>query len=174
MLPPASLKKLRSRLSAGFTLVEVTLAIGVVAFALSGIIGLLPVGLQSHSRATEITVSTQIVQQVTANLLDAPTSSLVDPSGALRQFPITYFDAQGMLLGDETNPPSRMENVLYHAAAATELDSDTATLAHLRVDVVKNPGNIPLLRDPETGGISPQAAKGLVPLHFSSYVARNL
>jgi len=51
-----------------FSLVEVTLAIGVAAFCLIAVFGLLPVGLQTNRNATSQTVATNIIAFVVADL----------------------------------------------------------------------------------------------------------
>ena len=51
-----------------FSLVEVTLAIGVAAFCLIAVFGLLPVGLQTNRNATSQTAATNIIAFVVADL----------------------------------------------------------------------------------------------------------
>ena len=51
-----------------FSLVEVTLALGVAAFCLIAVFGLLPVGLQTNRNATSQTVATNIIAFVVADL----------------------------------------------------------------------------------------------------------
>jgi uncharacterized protein (TIGR02598 family) len=52
----------------GFTLVEVALALGVAAFALVAIIGLLPVGLQSNQSSLERTAAAALAANLVADL----------------------------------------------------------------------------------------------------------
>ena len=56
----------------GFTLIEVALALGVAAFALVAIIGLLPVGLQSNQASLEQTVAAALAANVVADLRATP------------------------------------------------------------------------------------------------------
>ena len=51
-----------------FSLVEVTLAIGVAAFCLLAVFGLMPVGLQTNRNATSQTAATNIIAFVVADL----------------------------------------------------------------------------------------------------------
>jgi uncharacterized protein (TIGR02598 family) len=61
--------------SNGFSLVEVTLAIGVAAISLIAIFGLLPVGLQTNHNAIEQSAATDILADVIADLkATAPTN----------------------------------------------------------------------------------------------------
>ena len=88
----------------GFTLVEVTLAIGVVGFALIAVFGLLPVGIQSSQTAIEQTTVNGILSSVVTDLRSTPRESGVserykitipnDPtSGQVEQ--VLFFDGDG-------------------------------------------------------------------------------
>ena len=54
--------------TAAFSLVEVTLALGVAAFCMIAVFGLLPVGVQTNQRATSQTSATSIMANVIADL----------------------------------------------------------------------------------------------------------
>lgn len=56
----------------GFALIEVALALGVAAFALVAILGLLPIGLQSNQASIERTAAATIAAGVVADLRAAP------------------------------------------------------------------------------------------------------
>lgn len=81
-----------------FSLVEVTLALGIAAFCLIAIFGLMPVGLQTNRNATSQTAATNIIAAVVADLRATPKNSITSS-----QFNITfgtnpppmYFDGQG-------------------------------------------------------------------------------
>jgi hypothetical protein len=60
--------KLRARFGNAFSLVEVTLALGVAAFCLIAVFGLMPVGVQTNRNATSQTGATNIIAAVTADL----------------------------------------------------------------------------------------------------------
>jgi uncharacterized protein (TIGR02598 family) len=82
----------------GFSLVEVTLALGIAAFCLIAVFGLIPVGVQANRNATSQTAATNIVAAVVADLRATPTTSTTSA-----QFGITfgtdppplYFDGAG-------------------------------------------------------------------------------
>jgi uncharacterized protein (TIGR02598 family) len=65
--------------AAGFSLVEVTLALGIAAFCLIAVFGLLPVGVQTNRNASSQTAATSIIAAVIADLRatlkSSPTSS---------------------------------------------------------------------------------------------------
>ena len=58
-----------------FSLVEVALALGVTAFCLIAILGLLPIGLKSDQAAFEETAATGILSAVAADLRATPSTS---------------------------------------------------------------------------------------------------
>src|SRR5437762_11602421 len=80
-----------------FSLVEIVLALGVAAFCLIAIFGLMPVGMQTNRNATSQTVATNITAAIVADLRTTPAAATTSP-----QFAITfgtdktlYFDASG-------------------------------------------------------------------------------
>jgi uncharacterized protein (TIGR02598 family) len=56
------------RTAAAFSLVEVTLALGVAAFCLVAIIGVLPVGLKTQQAGTQQTTANAIISQILGDL----------------------------------------------------------------------------------------------------------
>ncbi len=95
-----------------FTLVEVTLALGMAAISLIAIFALLPVGLQTSYSAAEQTASNDILVTVIADLrATAPTSppgndatsaqfgiNIPGNSGGAGSTVALYFDSQGRVL----------------------------------------------------------------------------
>jgi hypothetical protein len=89
--------KLRSRSIAAFSLVEVTLALGIAGFCLIAVFGLMPVGVQTNRNATSQTAAANIMAAVVADLRGTATSATWST-----QYTITfgtnatrYFDSQG-------------------------------------------------------------------------------
>ena len=81
----------------GFSLAEVTLALGIAAFCLVAVFGLIPVGVQTSRNATSQTAATNILAAVVADLRATPNT--INTSS---QFAITfgtnktlYFDGSG-------------------------------------------------------------------------------
>ena len=64
----------------GFSLAEVTLAVGVAGFCLVAIFGLLPVGLNSNAVAIEQTRALSVVGDVAADLRNTPRPSSANPA----------------------------------------------------------------------------------------------
>ena len=93
--------------AAAFSLVEIVLAMGVAAFCLIAIVGLMPVGVQINRNATSQTAATNLMAAVVADLRTTPAAATTSP-----QFSITfdtgktlYFDASGQasaLLGPDS------------------------------------------------------------------------
>ena len=64
-----------SRWGGAFSLVEVTLALGIAAFCLLAIFGLLPVGIKSHQDAIRQTAATGIATGIMADLRATPNAT---------------------------------------------------------------------------------------------------
>src|SRR6058998_3892626 len=82
-----------------FSLVEVTLALGVAAFCLIAVFGLMPIGVQTSQRATSQTAAASIIADVVADLRATPNPPRINTSV---QYQITfgtakilYFDGEG-------------------------------------------------------------------------------
>jgi uncharacterized protein (TIGR02598 family) len=85
--------------AAAFSLVELTLAIGIAAFCLIAVFGLMPVGVQTNRNATSQTAATSILSDVIADLRATPKPPAINTS---IQYGITfgadrtlYFDGAG-------------------------------------------------------------------------------
>lgn len=83
--------------SRGFTLVEVTLALGLLAFALVAIYGLLPVGLLSSRTSARATSGADAMMLVVADLRAAGSGAAVSPRYGLStsEGGTLYFDEGG-------------------------------------------------------------------------------
>ena len=98
--------------SSGFSLVEVALAIGIIAFAFVALMSLLPAGLTTFRRALDISICTQIAQRIVSEAqlvdFDVVTDKANLPASALNreysfrmhqpgttQVWVRYFDEQG-------------------------------------------------------------------------------
>ena len=91
--------KFRDDRTSAFSLVEVTLALGVATFCLIAVFSLLPVGVQTNRNATSQTAATGLLASVIADLRATPKPPAVNTS---RQYQIAfgtsktlYFDSLG-------------------------------------------------------------------------------
>jgi uncharacterized protein (TIGR02598 family) len=85
--------------AAAFSLVEVTLALGIAAFCLIAVIGVIPVGVQTNRNATSQTAATNVMAAVIADLRATPTatntSSQFGISFGTSGTQTRYFDGSG-------------------------------------------------------------------------------
>jgi uncharacterized protein (TIGR02598 family) len=89
---------MKRRSTPAFSLVEVTLALGIAAFCLIAVFGLMPVGVQANRNATSQTAATNIIAAVIADLRATPknitTSSQFSIAFGTNPPPM-YFDGTG-------------------------------------------------------------------------------
>lgn len=96
----------------GFSLVEVVLALGIMSFALMGIVGLLPVGLNHFRKAVDLTVQAQIAQALTADMQRAPYADISNMAQ-----PSTYYY-------DEEGNSTTVDRKIYTATTQVVMDSE--------------------------------------------------
>lgn len=111
------------RVARAFSLIELTIALGIVGFALVAILGLVPLGLKAFQDAMRMNVEAEIVQSLARELENTPwktaTSSAglptANPPDGLRDydaassssnFPIWFDDEGRELARGGTNPPA--------------------------------------------------------------------
>jgi uncharacterized protein (TIGR02598 family) len=82
---------------AAFSLVEVTLALGIAAFCLLAIFGLMPVGVQTNRNTISQTAATSIIAAVVADMRATPKANNTSSQFGIRFGSDTrlYFDGQG-------------------------------------------------------------------------------
>jgi uncharacterized protein (TIGR02598 family) len=135
--PRFTVGDLVKRSTSAFSLAEVTLALGVAAFCLLAIFGLVPVGLKTQQFAIEQTATTRIVSAVVADLRNTPrtatSSSLFSiniPGSTGSSSSTIFFDGDGhysTTLGANSRYRLTISFVPNNAGARG------ATLAHLKV-----------------------------------------
>ena len=102
-----------------FSLVEVTLALGIAAFCLIAVFGLLPVGVQTNRNATSQTAATNLMAAVVADLRAVPTANTTST-----QFGITfgtdttlYFDGTGQFTTSLSTNSRYQLNVTWYGSS---------------------------------------------------------
>ena len=92
--------------AAAFSLVEVTLALGVAAFCLIAVFGLVPIGVQTNRNATSQTAATNIMAAVIADLRATSKTAATSTEFALGFSGCTppssvqlYFNSEAQLVG---------------------------------------------------------------------------
>ena|ERR1043165_6233290 len=130
--------------SVGFSLVEVTLALGVAAFCLLALFGLLPLGVQINQSSISQTAATSVLSSVVADLRATPKTSLTS-----RQYEITfgtpkvlYFDQDGRAV-TPTDPSAKPRYRVAITFPASPVGAFESTFASLKI-------SWPALVDPAT------------------------
>ena len=148
--------------AAGFSLVEVTLALGVAAICLITLLGLLPAGVKTQQTSIQQTTANQIISQIFSFLRadvrlppgqenkvcgDNNTCDWGNLHGnwGRRVLPDTlYFTNDAKEVGLNGTPPA---NAVFRATIIYRLPpSDTTALASIRV-------SWPAAADPDSGGV---------------------
>ncbi len=132
----SSLRKRVVQHQAGFSLVEVSLSVAIIAFAFVALIGLLPAGLQVFKKTIDATNEMRIFTDLTSMLQATDFTKVRDESITKNLF---YFDADGGLLDTELSPKANLVNDRVYAArivadkqnivTAKAIDYDQANVA---------------------------------------------
>ena len=83
------------RCSAGFSLVELTLALGIAAFCLIAVLGLVPVAALTNRNATSQTAATNIIASVIADMRATTSSTSPQYNITFGTAKTLYFDGAG-------------------------------------------------------------------------------
>ncbi len=98
----------------GFSLIEVSIAIAVVAVAVVTLMALIPAGMGQFQAAMDSTLSAQIAQRVITDAEQADFDKLVPSTGGSGFYvlPYRYFDAQGLeVVAANPGNPSQQDRV---------------------------------------------------------------
>jgi type II secretory pathway pseudopilin PulG len=90
---------MKKQSQAAFSLVEVTLALGIAAFCLIAVFGLVPVGVQTNRNATSQTAATNIIAAVVADLRATPKANTTSTQFCI---PFATSDTSAPLYFDST------------------------------------------------------------------------
>ena len=141
---------LQSRSHTAFSLVEVTLALGIAAFCLLAVLGLMPVGLKSQQTGVEQTKANAVISEITSDLSAA---ARLPPGQVSKQFKIhgrwnptpdaVYFTNDGIQTGI-TNGSVPTDAVLRATISYIAPPVATTSLADIKV-------TWPAQTDPVTG-----------------------
>lgn len=124
--------KIAKNYSSGFSLVEIIIALGLVTFAVTATVGLLPVGLTSLNQSMNQTVEAQILRSISSQCVVTKFDSLAANG--------LYFDVDGQSVSSadayysvklSTNAPS------YPGSAVAQ--GLPSSLVSLKVEIVARP-----------------------------------
>ncbi len=155
----------------GFSLVEVTLAIGIVASAAVVVVGLFPSGMNTFRQAMNASVGGQIAQQLLSEAQQTDFDVLVPtatytPNTTFNK-PDRYFDDQGEeIMVASPGAPSAVEKlkIVYWVRTRVTPKSDLPSrgptgetensdkIATVVIQIANNPSNQPLAQ--ETGAVN--------------------
>ena len=121
----------------GFSLVEVTLAIGIVAFVVISMVGAMSVGNRTLGLAADNSVQAQITQNLMGSLQQADFSVLTNASPNGWNGRVISFDERGV---STTNPANviHVATVTIVTPAAVPGSTVNANLARASLAIVKN------------------------------------
>jgi uncharacterized protein (TIGR02598 family) len=151
----------------GFTLIEIAIAVGILAVALVALIGLLPGGMTNFRKAMDTSVTAQIAQRILLDMQQADYDTLVDTAEApvqgasLAGYSFTaprwntqqfrYFDEQGteLLTSDGTTLTTAQKAALVYVvnvritpiAPQPALSTVSGAVSLVTVQVARNPTN---------------------------------
>lgn len=125
----------RKRLG-GFSLVEVTIATGILTFSVVSVLGILPVGLSSLRQSMDQTVESQILRSIGAQLVTTNFDEINSPSGFSFNF-----DEEGQAV-ESAQDAYYVARVSTSAPIYPESDLSTSlasSLTTLRVELTAQP-----------------------------------
>ena len=139
--------KPRKAMQCAFSLVEVTLALGVAAFSLLVVLAMLPVSVKTNQASFDQTVANSIISQIAADLRAA---ARLPPGQVSKQFSLDpskgikgrwdptpqyiYFDYDGRPTNTNPNQSTAPSDVLYRATITyRQPPTDTTSLADVRI-----------------------------------------
>lgn len=123
-----------------FSLVEVTLSIGIMAFALIVTVGLLPTGLSTFRASMDRTVGAQIAQAIISEKSKEDFGNLIGATGP----EVKYFNDEGQETerdADDRVFAAQVE-IIYPVSVPSTGSSrfDHFSLAQVRIQIVRSPG----------------------------------
>ena len=132
--------------AAGFSLVEIAMALAIIAFAFVTVFGLLPSGLTIFRRAMDISICSQVADRLINESQQTDFSELIKRDVVLR-----YFDEQGNEQPDVNSDTIYQGRILVQKKTSFPGAPDNDNLATVTVQVANNPGRRVLKTDLSTG-----------------------
>jgi uncharacterized protein (TIGR02598 family) len=135
----------RALARAAFSLVEVTLALGVAAFCLLAVLGLLPIGVKTNQAATNETIANGILSAIISDLRTMATVSGTKDKQS-KQFKVYFPKAQK---DDKTSPPVYLYFAIDGSTAQgkngpTPNLPDSNTVFYVTISYMPAPAGYPL------------------------------
>lgn len=171
----------------GFSLVEISAALGIVSFAFVALLGLMANGVSKFRGAMDTTITAQIASRMINDAQQAEFSELIGSQGSpvsAERTAIRYFDEQGneVVPAEDSLSPAEQLRAVYRVGTRVrpqaELPeghfSDTPQLAQVTVQVVHVPGEVNLEVESRDGAGQNlfKAGSGIPVYTYSALVAR--
>ena len=165
---------------AAFSLVEVTLAIGVVAIAIIPVFGLIPTGLNTFHKAIDASVGSQIAQRLIVEAQQTDFATLIGANSSrfvqtVNNSTLRYFDDQGTELTGAS-----ISSAIYRTQVVVVPNTQTpgpqpsnVNLATVTVQVANNPRKAQLTSDGTTLLWSPFNSSNVPVATYYAIVANN-
>lgn len=164
--PPSSCTRRGN--ACGFTLIEIAIAVGILAVALVALLGLLPGGMSNFRKAMDTSITAQISQRILHDIEQAEFNEVIDSTNLptdsssycpphysfrapmVNQPAFRYFDEQGEEVIPKADKLSDAEKraVVYHVntriiprAELPTINETASQVAQVTVQVARNSGN---------------------------------
>jgi len=128
----------RASSSAGFSLVEVALAVAIAALAIITLLGLLPQGLEMARKTSVITNNSSILEQIIRNLENMQWSDIEK----LRASPNSkYYTDEGLEVGSDSKEISYVAQIIVKPTSDTSLpaaDQNQQYLARVVINLASS------------------------------------
>lgn len=122
----------------GFSMVETVLALGIVSFAMMGIVGLIPMGLGHFRDAMWMNAETQILQRISNDLLLTEYQDLVSAYSSQQDF---YFNDQAKALESDSDKTRLYQaRVTLNDLSAPGLPGSSGKTATIMISRIDRPG----------------------------------
>ncbi len=114
----------RRRGLGGFSLVEVSLALAIVAFAFTALLGVLPMGFRTFGEATDAATQARIAQKLVGLAQQTPFTNIVsDAVWAPDNKEYYWFDDQGEFIEFGPSAPAGSDRLWLYKAAVFQTNS---------------------------------------------------
>ena len=169
----------------GFSLVEVTLALGIIAFAFVALLGMLPAGLSNFRQSIDTVNEATIVQDLNS-MVQVTDWSKVDDLDYSKSGEVYYYSEEGRLTDTKTKPVSGLpvgKSRLYGAKLLIQpfyrpatSQSDLAKPARRVLVVIANITQPPILEefDRVTSATAVTSIKKGVPVRVRSFLVTQM
>ncbi len=146
----SSRQKAKQALNSAFSLIEIVLAVGIMSFALVGILGLLPVALSNAADSRTETQATFIARTTFAGLSATPPflpADNADPVGDRTTVEVTAvdltvngsttleFNEEGELVGSHNSDSTGSDFAAFSVEVSWEVDTPRDGLSQVTVNV---------------------------------------